>query len=124
MRLSAIDIWVMGYALFTSGVAFIFAPGSEAFIRSHMLHGVCIVTALMLARYVPSEGRWWPFLRFGYPLILFGLLYADTAGYIHLIFGSWNDTALIKFEESVLGFNPISTIAAFDATWLLELWMG
>lgn len=124
MRWSAIDMWVMGYALFASGVAFLFGDSSDVFIRSHMLHGACILAALLIARYVPEHGRWWPFLRHGYPLLLFGFLYADTAAYIHLIFSGWNDPALIRFEESILGFNLIEVLSKLDATWLLEIWMA
>jgi hypothetical protein len=123
LRLSAVDGWVIGYSVFASAVALLFGSVQSGFADSHVLHVGAIIVALAVARYVPSEGRWSPFLRYGYAMPLFGLFYLDTHHYIWVFFSEWFDPALIAFEESMLGFNFTSQIARIDSPLLLDFWM-
>jgi hypothetical protein len=123
VKLKAVDYWVIGYSLFASAVALLFAPDQAIFAGSHALHLVAIIAALLAARFVPARGRFWPFLRHGYPVVFFTLFYADTVHYIFLIIDHWLDPALIAFEESLLGFNFTAWVAEFDSALLLDFWM-
>jgi hypothetical protein len=76
-----------------------------------------------VARFVPDGGRWAPYLRYGYPVPLFGLFYLDTHHYIWVFFSDWFDPALIAFEESVLGFNVSTAVARLDSPLVLDFWM-
>jgi hypothetical protein len=123
VKLRAVDYWVIGYSLFTSAVAFLCASDQAVYAGSHTLHIVAVVSALVAARFVPARGRYWPFLRYGYPVIFFTFFYADTVHYIFLIVDHWLDPALIHFEESLLGFNFTAWVAEFDSPLLLDFWM-
>jgi len=123
MKLAAVDRWVIGYSLLTSLVALLFAGSQQAFIGSHLLHFAAIVVALAISRWVPDRGGLWPFLRHGYPILLFGLFYRDTAGYIHLLVKGWLDPAMIRFEAAIFGVDPVTWIGKLDAPWLLDFWM-
>ena len=123
MKLSAVDRWIIGYSLFSSLVALLVLPDQGALIWSHALHVAAIVSALLVARWGGGKGRFAPYIRYGYPIVFFGLFYRDTGYYIFTFFSHWFDPALIRFEEAVLGFNLISAIAKVDWPWLLDLWM-
>ena len=123
MKLGSVDWWVIGYSVFGSAVALLFGSDQSGFVDSHLLHAGAIIAALAVARYVPSEGRWAPYIRYGYPVPLFGLFYLDTHHYIWSFFSDWFDPALIAFEESILGFNFTAQVARIDSPLLLDFWM-
>lgn len=123
MKLLAVDRWVIGYVSATSLAALLFAPDQGPFLNSHLLHAGAIALVLAVARWLPTTGRILGFLRWGYPVLLFGLFYGDTGPYVFLLFSDWFDPALIRWETALLGFNVPEAVAAIRSVWLLELFM-
>lgn len=123
MKLAAVDRWVIGYAAAASLAALLFAPDQGPFLKSHLLHAGAIAVSLAVAYWLPTKGRLLPFLRYGYPVLLFGLFYSDTGPYVFLLFSEWFDPALIRWESALVGFNVPEAVAGIQSVWLLELFM-
>lgn len=123
MKLTFVDRWVIGYSVATSLAAALWGDPA-AFKGSHLFHAAAVALVLVIARWVPSKGKAWPYVRFGYPMVLLGLFYRDTAPYVSLFFNEWFDPKMLTWEVSILGFSVPHAIARLDSTWLLELWMA
>jgi hypothetical protein len=123
VKLETVDSLVIGYVLLASATALATAGDHSDFILSHLFHAGTICVTLSVAYWVPRNGRFWPFVRHGYPVLLFGFLYLDNAPYISLFFDDWFDPMLIRFEASLFGVHPNQVLARLDQTWLFELWM-
>jgi hypothetical protein len=123
MKLRAVDLWVIIFSAATSAIALLFGGDQAAFVPSHLLHAVAILMAIAAARFVPDRGDFWPFLRHGYAVVLFGFFYRDAARYIFIFFDHWFDPALMAAEAAIFGTSPVEYIARFDSPWLLEFWM-
>ncbi len=124
MKLAFVDRWVIGYSVATSLAAVLWGNDPAAFRMSHLFHAGAVAVVLAMARWVPTQGRIWPFIRYGYPIVLLGLFYRDTEPYVTLFFNEWFDPALLTWEVSLLGFSVPHAVARLDSTWLLELWMA
>ena len=123
MKLKALDLWVIGFALLGSLIALLFGGSQAAFARSHIFHAVAIATALAAARWVSDRGVFWPFLRHGYAVPLFGFFYRDAANYIFIFFDGWFDPALLRFQAAIFGESPVIRLSQFTSPELLDFWM-
>lgn len=123
MKLAFVDRWVIGYSVATSLAAVVWGTDPGAFRQSHLFHAAAVALVLVIARWMPVEGRIWLILRHGYPMLLLGLFYRDTLPYVFLFFNEWFDPQLLAWEEVVFGFKIPHAIASVKSVWLLELWM-
>lgn len=123
MKLIGVDRWVIAYSAITSAVALIFSASQATFWPSHLFHALAILLALAIARWTP-ENELWAFIRYGYPVALFGFFYRDTQPYVLLIFDHWFDPALMAWEQQLIGANISTALAGIDSKALLELWMA
>jgi membrane-associated phospholipid phosphatase len=123
MNLRAIDVWVIVFSAATSAVALLFGGHQASFAQSHLFHGIAILAALTAARFVPDRGDYWPFLRHGYAVLLFGFFYRDAARYIFIFFDHWFDPALMHAQAAIFGQSPVHYLARFGSPWLLDFWM-
>jgi len=121
-KYTPIDLLFVAYTLILNIILLFFHSGVENWVGYILLHTAMIAAVIILIPILSSsENRFFQFIRWWYPLILFTFNYKEINAFTHLLYPGWRDAAIASFEKGLLGFHPSVWLEKFVSPPITEL---